>query len=106
MILRKLICVFVLILFTQLSVTSDKMNNKVISTTDAPKAVGPYSQAIQARNTLYLAGQIAIDPKTGKMNHGSIQQQTKQVLENIQAVLKAAGFTLCNVVQSQVLLLT
>jgi len=77
---------------------------EVISTTNAPKAVGPYSQAIKAGNTLYLAGQIAISPATGKMIKGDIKQQTEQVLKNIQAVLESSGYTLNNVVQSQVFL--
>jgi len=77
----------------------------VIATQHAPKAVGPYSQAIQVGNQIYLAGQIAINPKTNKMNHGSIEEQTEQVLNNIKAVLNEAGFTLNDVVQSQVFLI-
>jgi len=77
---------------------------KIIATQNAPKAVGPYSQAVQVGNTLYLAGQIAINPKTSKMNHGSIEEQTVQVLNNIKAVLNEAGFSLNDVVQSQVFL--
>ncbi len=82
----------------------DTSNKKVIATQNAPKAVGPYSQAIQVGNTLYLAGQIAINPKTNKMNHGSIEEQTEQVLNNIKAVLNEAGFSLNDIVQSQVFL--
>lgn len=68
------------------------------------KRIGPYSQAIRAGNTLYLAGQIALDPITGKMVTGDIKTQTHQVLKNIQAILDAAGFTLNDVVQCQVFL--
>jgi len=75
----------------------------VISTPNAPEAIGPYSQAIQVGNTLYLAGQVAIDPKTKKMmKDASIEEQTKQVLENLKAVLEAAGMTMDNVVSSSV----
>ena len=77
---------------------------QIIVTKNAPNAAGPYSQAVRIGNALYLSGQIAIDPATAKMNHGTIKQQTKQVLENIRAVLNAAGYELSNVVQSQVYL--
>lgn len=77
---------------------------EVIATKDAPAAIGPYSQAIRVGNTLYLAGQIAVEPATGNFVTGGIQEQTHQVLTNIQAVLRAAGFTMNDVVQSQVFL--
>ncbi len=79
-------------------------DKEVISSENAPAAIGPYSQAIRAGNTLYLAGQIAIDPATGKMSEGGVEDQTHRVLKNIQAVLKEAGFTIADVVQSQVFL--
>jgi len=79
-------------------------DKEVISSENAPAAIGPYSQAIRAGNTLYLAGQIAIDPATGKMIEGGVEDQTHRVLQNIQAVLKEAGFTIADVVQSQVFL--
>ncbi len=79
-------------------------DKEVISSENAPAAIGPYSQAIRAGNTLYLAGQIAIDPATGKMIEGGVEEQTHRVLKNIQAVLKEAGFTIGDVVQSQVFL--
>ena len=77
---------------------------KVILTENAPKPIGPYSQAIQVGDTLYAAGQIAIDAKTGQMIEGDIQDQTEQVLKNLQAVLTAARFTLNDVVLCQVFL--
>jgi 2-iminobutanoate/2-iminopropanoate deaminase len=77
---------------------------EVISTSGAPAAIGPYSQAVRAGNTLYLAGQIPIDPQTGRFVKGGITEQTIQVLRNIQAVLNAAGFLLGDVVQCQVFL--
>ena len=84
--------------------TCATMEREVISTKDAPGAIGPYSQAIRAGNTLYLSGQIAIDPSTGKMVEGGIDEQTNQVLKNIRSVLEAAGYWMADDVQSQVFL--
>jgi 2-iminobutanoate/2-iminopropanoate deaminase len=81
-----------------------KVVKEVISSPDAPKAIGPYSQAIKVGNTLWLAGQIALEPTTGGMVTGSIQIETTQVMSNIQAVLAAAGMGLKDVVQVQVFL--
>lgn len=79
--------------------------NKVVSTPNAPEAIGPYSQAIRAGKTLYLAGQIAIDPKTKQlMASASIEDQTRLVLENLKAVLEADGLTMANVVSTSVFL--
>jgi len=77
---------------------------KVIYTDDAPKAVGPYSQAIQSGNTLFISGQIPVDPATGKIVEGGIKEQTKQVMENIAAILKEAGYSFADVVKSTCLL--
>ena len=83
----------------------DSVNTKrVISTDKAPKAIGPYSQAIQMNNTLYLAGQIALDPLTGKMVEDKIDIQTHRVMTNLEAVLSEAGFSFDDVVQTQVFL--
>src|SRR5205809_415908 len=72
---------------------------KVISTPNAPEAIGPYSQGIEIGKTIYLAGQIPIDPKTKQlMNNGSIEDQTRLVLENLIAVLAATGLTMDHVV--------
>jgi 2-iminobutanoate/2-iminopropanoate deaminase len=76
---------------------------KIISTTDAPAAVGPYSQAVEAAGTLYVSGQIPLNPATGKMPEG-IEAQTEQVFANIGAILAAAGYTFDDVVKSTVLL--
>ncbi len=76
--------------------------NEVISTPNAPAAIGPYSQAIMAGDTLYLAGQIAIDPATGELTPGTIEEETTLVLENLSAVLEAAGMSLANVVSTTV----
>jgi 2-iminobutanoate/2-iminopropanoate deaminase len=77
---------------------------KVIHTEQAPKAVGPYSQAILSGNTLFISGQIPIDPATGKIVDGGIKEQTEQVMKNIGAVLEEAGFTYDDVVKSTCLL--
>lgn len=77
---------------------------KIISTTGAPAAIGPYSQAVEAGNTLYISGQVPLDPKTGKLVEGSITQQTEQVFMNISAILEAARYTFSDVVKSTVFL--
>ncbi len=76
----------------------------IINTPLAPKAIGPYSQAVLAGNTLYISGQIPINPETGKVVEADIRVQTKQVMENIKAILTEAGFSLSNVVKSTCLL--
>jgi 2-iminobutanoate/2-iminopropanoate deaminase len=67
------------------------MNKKVISTEAAPAAIGPYSQAIQAGDLLFCSGQIPLDPLTGTMVEGGIEEQTRQVMKNLGEVLKAVG---------------
>ena len=76
----------------------------VIQTENAPKAIGPYSQAIENNRTLFISGQVPIDPETGKIIEGGIKEQTRQVMENIKAILDAAGYTFDNVVKSTCLL--
>ena len=75
---------------------------KVISTTKAPAAIGPYSQAIQMENFVYASGQIPIDPATGVLVEGGIKEQTRQSLLNVQAILKEVGLTMGNVVKTTV----
>lgn len=77
---------------------------KVISTTKAPAAIGPYSQAIQVGNLIYTSGQIPIDPSTGQFVEGGIKEQTRQSLSNIQAILQEAGSTMASVVKTTVFL--
>ncbi len=77
---------------------------KIIYTANAPKAIGPYSQAVEANGTLYVSGQIPIDPATGKLVEGGIKEQTGQVMKNIGAILEAAGYTYGDVVKSVCLL--
>ncbi len=76
----------------------------VISTDQAPAAVGPYSQAIIAGEFVFTAGQIPMDPATGRLVEGDIQEQTRQVLSNVKAVLQAAGSSLDKVVKVSVFL--
>ena len=76
---------------------------KVISTKLAPAAIGPYSQAIEAGNTIYVSGQLPIDPATGTIT-GDIKAQTEQCFKNIKAILKEAGLTVDNIVKTTVLL--
>ena len=80
------------------------MSPSTIQTEKAPKAIGPYSQAIRAGNLIYTSGQIPIDPKTGNFVEGGIGPQTRQVLENLSAVLRAAGSSLDKVVKATVFL--
>ena len=75
---------------------------KVIKTTKAPAAIGPYSQAIQVGNLIYSSGQIPIDPATGTFVEGGIKEQTRQVLTNVKAILEEAGLTMNNVVKTTV----
>ena len=84
--------------------SADAVTREVIATDEAPAAIGPYSQAIRVGNTLYSAGQIGMDPATGEMVAGGVEAETRQALENLGAVLRAAGFDFGDVVQAQVFL--
>lgn len=77
---------------------------KIIFTKNAPAAIGPYSQAVETGNTLYISGQVPIDPANGKVVEEDITIQTEQVMKNIQAILKEAGYSFKDVVKSTVLL--
>ncbi|MDX1271726.1 RidA family protein [Bizionia paragorgiae] len=74
----------------------------IINTPDAPAPIGPYSQAVLSGNTLYTSGQIALHPKTGELITGDITSETKQVMENMKAVLAAAGMTFENVIKASI----
>jgi 2-iminobutanoate/2-iminopropanoate deaminase len=76
----------------------------VIATENAPAAVGPYSQAVRAGEYLFIAGQLGIDPAAGKLVDGGVERQTEQALDNIEAILKAAGAGLDAVVKTTVFL--
>jgi 2-iminobutanoate/2-iminopropanoate deaminase len=76
----------------------------IISSTAAPKAIGPYSQAVVINGMAYLSGQIPLDPSTNQLIEGGIEQQTERVLENLKAVLEASGASLASVVKTTVFL--
>lgn len=77
---------------------------KVIATKNAPGAIGPYSQAIEANGMLFISGQIPINPETGNIVEGGIYEQTEQVMKNLEGILTEAGYTFDNVVKSTCLL--
>ncbi|MEE8413236.1 MAG: RidA family protein [Dehalococcoidales bacterium] len=77
---------------------------KIISSDAAPPAAGPYSQAVQAGNFLFLSGQLPLDPESGKIKGNDIETQTKQALNNMQAILSATGLSLSDVVKTTVFL--
>ena len=78
---------------------------KIISTPDAPAALGPYSQAVRVGSTVYCAGQIPLDPKSGEIVTGGIDVQTRRVLDNLTAVLKAEGLSFGNIVKTTIFLM-
>jgi 2-iminobutanoate/2-iminopropanoate deaminase len=77
---------------------------KIISTSEAPAAIGPYSQAVRSGNFLFCSGQIPLDPKSGQIVSGDIATQTRRVLDNIGAVLKSEGLTFENIVKTTIFL--
>lgn len=77
---------------------------KIISTSNAPAAIGPYSQALQVGNMLFMSGQLGIDPVTGNFIEGGVKEQTVQSFKNIHAILAEAGFTINDVVKTTVFL--
>ena len=82
----------------------DKSTKLAIATTDAPAAIGPYSQAIRFGDTVFTSGQVALDPATGNLVPGGIAEQTTRVLDNLKAVLAAAGLDLAHVIKTTVFL--
>jgi 2-iminobutanoate/2-iminopropanoate deaminase len=77
---------------------------KIVTTANAPAPIGPYNQAVLAGNTLYISGQIPIDPKTGDLVSGDIKKETEQSMQNLKAILAEAGMTFENVVKSSIFL--
>lgn len=75
---------------------------KTVNISDAPKPIAPYSQAVLAGNTLYISGQIAIDPYTGKLVEGGVNKQTKRIMENIRAILKEENMDFINVAKCSI----
>ena len=83
---------------------SKKMSKEIISTDNAPQAIGPYSQAVKTGNLIFISGQIPLDPKTGDIVDGSIEDQANQVLENIKSTCEAAGHGLEDIVKITIFL--
>jgi 2-iminobutanoate/2-iminopropanoate deaminase len=83
---------------------SDANAKQIVSTPSAPAAIGPYSQAVKANGLVFASGQIPLDPTTGQMIEGDIQAQTRRVMENLRAVLAAAGASFDRVVRSTIYL--
>lgn len=81
------------------------MEKKIIRTENAPAPIGPYNQAVMYGDTLYVSGQIALDPKTGELVQDDIQTETKMVMENLKAVLAEAGMDFSNVIKSTIFLM-
>jgi 2-iminobutanoate/2-iminopropanoate deaminase len=77
---------------------------KIISTKNAPGAIGPYSQAVEANGMLFISGQVPVNPETGKIIEGGILEQTEQVMKNISAILAEAGYSFSDVIKSTCLL--
>jgi 2-iminobutanoate/2-iminopropanoate deaminase len=78
------------------------MDRRLIATDNAPQAIGPYSQAIRSGEMIFCAGQVALDPATGKLVEGGIEEQTRRALQNLSAVLEAAGSSLSRIVKTTV----
>ena len=77
---------------------------KIISTSDAPQAIGPYSQGVRAGSTIYYSGQIPLDPKTGQIVSGDIETQARRVMENIGGLLKVEGLNYDNIIKTTIFL--
>lgn len=88
--------------FTEDATNNIIMEKSIISTENAPAAIGPYSQAVKIGNMLFTSGQIGIDPKSGELNGADIEQQTEQVFRNLKSVLEAGGMGFGNVVKTTV----
>ena len=80
----------------------DRADRKIIITPDAPAPIGPYNQAVMAGNTLYISGQICIDPKTGELKKKDIQEETHQVMQNLRSILTAAYMGFNHVVKTTI----
>jgi 2-iminobutanoate/2-iminopropanoate deaminase len=80
------------------------MEKKVINTSNAPAPIGPYNQGILAGNTLYISGQVCIDPGTGNLKNRDLQEETHQVMHNLKAILQEAGMSFNNVIKTTIFL--
>lgn len=100
----KIILILGFVIVSAFSVNAQAVAKKAVESPDAPKAIGPYSQAIVANGFVFAAGQVGFDQKAGALAEGGIEAQTEQALRNIEAVLKAAGSSLEDVVKTTVFL--
>ena len=78
------------------------MGKKIITTKNAPAPIGPYNQAVLVNDTLYISGQVCIDPSTGNLKNKDVQEETHQVMQNLKAVLQEAGMSFNNVVKTTI----
>ena len=88
------LCTIPIISILIFSMESIKMPKEIISTTNAPQAIGPYSQAVKTKNLMFISGQIPLDPTTGNLVEGSIEDEANQVLKNLKSICEAAGYTI------------
>jgi 2-iminobutanoate/2-iminopropanoate deaminase len=88
--------------FVFLNFKSIEMSKTIINTSSAPAPIGPYNQAIQTGNMLFISGQICIDPATGNLKNKDVQEETHQVMHNLQAILQQAGMDFSNVVKTTI----
>ena len=98
------LCTILIISILIFSTESTKMPKEIISTTSAPQAIGPYSQAVKTKNLMFISGQIPLDPVTGNLVEGSIEDQANQVLKNLRSICEAAGYSLDDAVKITIFL--
>ena len=98
------LCTIPVIAILIFSTKSKIMPKEIISTTNAPQAIGPYSQAVKTNNLMFISGQIPMDPTTGNLVEGSIEDEANQVLKNLKSICEAAGYSLDDAVKITIFL--
>ena len=98
------LCTIPVIAILIFSTESKIMPKEIISTTNAPQAIGPYSQAVKTNNLMFISGQIPMDPATGNLVEGSIEDEANQVLKNLKSICEAAGYSLDDAVKITIFL--
>ena len=98
------LCTIPVIAILIFSTESKIMPKEIISTTNAPQAIGPYSQAVKTNNLMFISGQIPMDPTTGDLVEGSIEDEANQVLKNLKSICEAAGYSLDDAVKITIFL--
>ena len=98
------LCTIPIIAFLIFSMESKKMPKEIISTTNAPQAIGPYSQAVKTDSLIFISGQIPLNPMTGKLVEGSIEDEANQVLKNLKSICEAGGHSLDDAVKITIFL--